>query len=413
LHFLDNANARRATAQMNTVLAFGCLSLVLLRTLQGADLKSHRIKRCLAAWLAGLFAGAFVIYQAQAALGYIHLAYGLGYLKYNIQRIRENKDKLPANIVLIDGGSCAARAINYKLLEKILSARGYSVMALQFSKPGAPHIERKYGFEQFAKFIGPQALKRMNKKNVVFLREVHLSYDMNPIAQFTGNYYTNSALAYLRPGNAWLALRAAWQCRNQKVTATAITPETMVELAKHGLANAFNIGAAYRFMPMQDVPASDPVFDLGKKVDRFKYCGPSLNTILATSTVEPLNVNWQALVDDQLAHLGLKFKPAYFAIPSLYAPQMAYCKSVTGKTPYLTFTRDPAFLSKFDNPQSWYDEQHLLRSGCELYTAWLADQIIAQGLLTPGRPGQHKEVLAVQAREDLAGTRSHREISKP
>src|SRR5258708_4403645 len=122
---------------MDKVTLIACLCVVVLGILRPSATGGSKVAYSLTAWCAGLLLGAFVLSKTMQLLGYSPASSVNGYVSFNINKVRENRDKLPKNVLVLEGGSCGARALNYRELENQLRARGYSVMVLQFCSPGA------------------------------------------------------------------------------------------------------------------------------------------------------------------------------------------------------------------------------------------------------------------------------------
>ena len=372
---------------INTVTIIGCSCLVVLLALRPAARDGRGIIRSLFAWLAGLVLGAFGIYQSVHFLGYAPASSANAYVKFNIDRVRDNKDALPKNVLLVEGGSYGARAINYQRLENELHARGYSVMVLQFCNPGAPHFERLYTLKQFLWCIGKEMRERLNEKNVLLLSEVCRAYDLDPVAQFKQNQYSSRTLAYLQPYTVLQALHASWLCRKFDGGVELAFP-LKVELIKHGLMNAFNIGIVRRSEALSLATKSEPVFALNVKAKNYEHQNFKLSALVdeleKITNAPPLDLRWREVIESELKATGLKYHRIFFATPSRNRGDIRHLvlhKQRFPQDPFIYFESDSDFLNSLDGPECWYDDGHLMGPGVESCTSWFAAKIADSGFL--------------------------------
>lgn len=372
---------------MDKVTVIACLCIVVLGALRPSATGGSKVAYSLAAWCVGLLLGSFVLSRTMQLLGYCPASSANGYVSFNINKVRESTQKLPKNVLLLEGGSCGARALNYRELEDQLRARGYSVMVLQFCSPGASHFERLYTLKQFLRGIGQDILDRLNERNVLLLSEVYRSYDLDPMAQFSQNLYSSRTLAYLQPSIALEALHAS-RLSCEFDGGNKLSYKLKLELIKHALLNAFNVGFFNRSEVLAAVPQTEPVYALNSKKEQFETlnCNAAQLTdeLGSVSNLPPLDLRWKRVIDSEWKASGLKYRQVFFATPSLSITDLRYLaqyqRTFTAK-PFLWFKTDHAFLKSLADSECWYDQGHLSARGSQLCTPWFADKISESGLL--------------------------------
>ena len=202
--------------------------------------------------LISLVGWAFVIHSAirsapdlAPSTGSVHI------LKTLTGRLLDLGEKTPENVVLIDGSSYAARAVDYKQMEARLQEAGFPSVVLGFAFPGACEIERAWKFDLFSHLIGARGRDLLSKRNVVFVRETAHIFDLNPLGQIRTNLYTDQTLAYLQPEFALDAVRTLASMASESRT----RPDWSLaaSIASHGLMNAFNVSSLYRWAPFSSL----------------------------------------------------------------------------------------------------------------------------------------------------------------
>src|ERR1043165_5883689 len=108
------------------------------------------------------------------------------------------------NVLILEGGSYPARAVDERLVEGELARRGYSATVVQIALGAANHFERYQLHDDILHEVdGPNA-----GQHYVFLTEVQYSYDSRPLAQLEENEDTARTYHNLTPANAYYGLSA-------------------------------------------------------------------------------------------------------------------------------------------------------------------------------------------------------------
>ncbi len=368
-------------------LAVGCFCLITLSLLAQPKAAGGRAWCALASALLGLLVGACWIHLGFLRLGYWPKTENRGYTAHTIEQVREEKGRFATNILILEGGSYAARAIDAEALETQLEKRGYSVRVLPFCRPGAPQLERVAELQHFVRQAGPAVLAELNQRNLLLLSEIHAGYNLNPVSQLSSNLFSSRTLGYLQPDLTRQAIQGLWLSHLYDGT-KAPTAGVCYDVLSHGLLNAFNVGALLRYEHWTETKTLSPRFglDQNKKkpvISKFPITN-ILNEFTRAATNQPLDLRWLQLVDADLTATGLKYRRVYFSTPSHSRDNLQHIarfEATFTQTSSLSLAGETNLLMRLSPPEMWYDDNHLNKFGAEVYTEWLGNQIVAEGLL--------------------------------
>ena len=368
-------------------LAIGCITLVALAVLPRPRSVAGKMGPALIAAVFGLVLGVWGIHELTLSLGFWPTTETRAYTAYNIEEIQQRPEQLPPNVILIEGGSYAARGINCERLETALADRGYPTKVIQFARAGAPHLERAVEWQHFVRHAGPAAVREMNRRNLLWFSEVARAYDLNPVAQLSSNLFTTRTLAYLQPSIAIQAFEALWL--SHQYDGTQLPPkETLVNVFQHGLLNTFNIGMLHRYEHWTSTKTIEPRFLLDRTNKNFQYRPIPLTNYLSefpkAATNPPLDLRWRKLFEADVAATGLKPKRVFFATPTRdhgTTIHIARFESTFKNEPIITLAGERELYNDLETPAAWYDYGHMTATGANRYTDWLAKKIIAKGLV--------------------------------
>ena len=308
---------------------------------------------------------------------------------WNSHRTREAFQDNTQNILIIEGGSHAARGIDPGLLEEALRRYGLDVLVVSFAVPGANHIERLGWLECYARKSGLSTIGNESKPstNVVLMREANSGYDERPLEQLRENPFTDRSLAYLGPHQSVQAIGALLVAN--KIDSLESVGKMAFQIAQHGLANAFNIGGVMRLT--RENSLSNPSYSFHDRQGTKKgFTYDSELGLLRNSSAKkradwlPQRA-WKAeLVDQPLQGAIQPDKTIFFAVPTLRKGTLEYLESYKEDHPndHLISFRDATELhDDLNKAEAWYDSGHLANDGARAYTLWLAQELHRSGAL--------------------------------
>ncbi len=293
--------------------------------------------------------------------------------KYGAQALSRAREK---NVLLIDGGSYAARAVDERVLTRELARLGYSVRAVQLSVGAGNHFERLRMYEEIASSLAPEL---PDGQRWIFLAEVHYGYDVAPVAQFGENQDTDRTYHYMTPHNAYDAALALHSAGTKPVD----FEHPYWSLARHSLVNLFNAGLDARVVPWRSIKAQSG-FVKGDSMRRFKGLG-SLQQELRTPG-EPVAVPpWMFDIREARVRgvLGPYLKDwVYFGVPSMLPIQLRYVRSFCASTKEKCIApSDEKLIESLNEASLWYNQGHLSTEGSVIYSRWLAGELHRRGIL--------------------------------
>ncbi len=307
------------------------------------------------------------------------------------QSLITQTNTLENNIIIIDGGSYAHRAIDGQALETLLKRRGFNVTVFQSSLPGANHFERARLLESLLGRLASE--KEVGKRRIVFLREAHSGYDTYPLNQVRD--INDRVVGYAEPLSSWRQLKAMDLVSEESLTepqkeaakvlkkATAINMLGLGRLREPVLTKDLKPYPGYNPISKNRKPVTPATLDKANKFVENHILGPNAATGAPSSRAKK-RWSWsqsgvspkvdtlkEQLVDIELAYLPITTNTRdlrYFN---------SYCRDP--KAACLFIDQDYADLLKsFDDDSYWTDPNHLSKKGADSYTTWLSGKIISQ-----------------------------------
>lgn len=337
----------------------------------------------LGSW-AGFLLAVLAIGGALRVAGLSQSSTAAGLTAYNASKAQAAIDRDVGNLLVLEGGSHAARGIHPDLLESSLAAAGFDVSVLSFAVPGASHLERLHLLTRFRNQLRASGTRLERAHNLVLLREANPIYDRDPLRQFEHNPFTDRAVAYLDAPNAIRAIRAQWAA--SRVDPELRRPGVYYQLAQHGLLNGFNVGAESRIGPVEP---SRPRFH-ARTTPESGFVFRDTSIIRQDASLEPDLADrerraWKRSAIDR--PLTERFEPdhlAFFTVPALRRGYARYVEGYRADHPnsaLLSYRDAHDLFDSLDDARCWYDTGHLLEEGAEIYTAWLAAGLAESGVL--------------------------------
>lgn len=312
--------------------------------------------------------------RALHAAGLQPQSYASSVRKYAAQQIQTANER---NLLIIDGGSYVVNGVDTEILIDELKLLGYSARAIKLAIGAGNHFERyRLNEEVRDAYRGGRAAQRL-----LYLAEVHSTYDQYPLAQFEQNEDTDRVYHYLSISNSWYASRAL---RSPNVE-TPFAGAWRWRLLRHTMVNAFNAGALNRLVPDSDIePVDGRSIDKHPPMRRFPGLGQVLRELkrpVRAITPLPWLTEIRELRLVRLWQPGLS-ELVYFGLPSTTADQLAYVRAFCATTKHACISpADQQLISDLSEKQHWRNKGHMRASGAEIYSRWLARQLHAQGLL--------------------------------
>jgi hypothetical protein len=298
------------------------------------------------------------------------------YLSCTVKYAAEELNGATEPIVLvIDGGSYVLNGVDTPYLTDEFKKQGFDVRAVRLAAGAANHFER-YRMAQ-------QAIERLRSKKPgqrwIYLAEVQQGYDSQPLAQFAKNQDSARSFHYMTLRNAWASVRALRSPGSQ-------APEAWRwQLFRHTLINSVSVGALSRFVPEAEIePGSGRVTP--RRGSRFRFEGMSSQLSSLQQPAVAGMLPW--LRDVREARSRRLWRPyaselVYFGVPSTTVEQLTYVRQFCGATPRKCISpADPDLLNALDSVGFWRDNGHLSKKGADVYSRWLARQLVAQQVVT-------------------------------
>lgn len=289
----------------------------------------------------------------------------------------------PENVIVLLGGSYAALGVDWTGLENSIKQVGYSVKVIPFMIPGANHFER-LSIVRDSKRVSGKLWDSLEKvPNIRILEEIHKDYDANPLAALERNFYSDRTLGYLHPKSAMLAILSICESRQDGVTkfGTMDASSLVSVVSRHGLINVFNIGVFFRTFKLESVVpnirnyqtnGSAPNF-VFKTLDRMVQEGVSISKTNVSSSIEWKH-KWfyPELMRCFPSHASI----ANFTMPNSNGSGFAQEREYQDRTVF-SMSNDIDSLKLMNDPEMWWDSNHLNANGAKCFTDWLFEELVS------------------------------------
>jgi len=324
-----------------------------------------------AAFIAGLVASALIV---KAIAGMAGIGRTTDFDRV-VNRAVSIAHQDPAPLIVFSGASYSRNALDDERLTLALRTRGHDVRVINLSLEAASILERRAHIEAFMARSG-------RVPDLVFI-EVAGHFDHH-VAQFFGNskFSMRGIEQFGLSETAWTGLglvEGACPGLTGCIKDAALT-------ASHFALNALNVGLIARGEPPAaagQLASYDPQAEPREAVDpqvRSSGLGRRIEASPARGPQWARSV--RTIQREQLARASVGAVGYYFP-PVIDAGERAYlaglCKGELAG--FACFAPDdPALLAELDRAV-WLDDSHLLDGGAAVYTRWLAEQLIASGVL--------------------------------
>jgi hypothetical protein len=357
---------------MGSVETLVIASLVLAFAASLPAVATPLVRSGVAAYIAALLAGAALVSIILARRPYVAPGNVSPVTKYAVAELTEPTEK---NVLVIDGASYVLNGVDAQIVQDELRKLGYSARAVKLAFGGANHFERIRLHEDVTSRIppGPRAGQRW-----VFLAEVMLGYDQEPLNQFFENTDSVRAFHYLNLRNAWDASRAL---RSEHITPIQ-DEDWQWRVARHAMVNAFNAGVISRMVPEEELEPVTGLASKGRK--RFKYDFKALLRE-ARKPGPPIPVPpWVFEIREPRERaiwdtFGIEW--VYFGVPSTRPEQLRYIRNFCGVAKAPCLHPDEGLIRELEASTNWRNAGHLNRNGAIIYSRWLAGEIARLGVL--------------------------------
>lgn len=290
-------------------------------------------------------------------------------------------DPKKPEIVLIDGGSFAARGIDGDRLEQRLEEKaGRKFKVVFLAVPGGNQPERRALLEDAISLLTHRERAQLSGSDVTMMLEIHEEYDRYPLAQLAKNPRSDRAYAYMRPGIAWDALKDG--IGDLETGRRIQLLEDAMVLAS---SNALNVGKASRVRPASSVSPLAEQMTLRRPKESFRFRG--LRDVIGSEGKRDDSIvdefpegNIRKRREHIAAASGVREpRVIYFSVPSMTLRHMRYaqgfCIKYASESDGCITHGNLRLLRRLNHKKYWYDGGHLLEPGAAQYTRWLADRL--------------------------------------
>lgn len=287
-----------------------------------------------------------------------------------------------APLIIFSGASFSRNAIDDDRLTDILHARGYPHQAINISLEAASLVERKIYLDAL--------IARSSRAPDIMMLEVSQITDTRPTFIFNNSKFSSRAINQF---NVEGVLWSAAGLLEDGCSGLVDCAKQSVFLGAHGLVNVLNLGLVSQGTALSR-EAPQPSYDGALEPKETIEAAERQENLSTQSPVAPREAhNWarslRAIQHKDMLTAGTS-KVGYYFPPVISSDTRAYAADIcAGELADYTCIAptDPALLTKLDT-DVWLDQEHLLDDGAALYVAWLADQLIASGILEETAPQQ-------------------------
>jgi hypothetical protein len=274
-------------------------------------------------------------------------------------------------VIVIEGGSYVLNGVDAELMMDEFHQLGSNVRVVRIAAGAANHFERY----RMGENIVQRLVAKRPRQRWIYLSEVHLKYDSAPLAQFMENLDSARTYDYATLPNAWAAARAL------RSPGVQVPDGWQWKLFRHALINSFSAGASSRYVPDADVELGGGRANWHRK-SRFRFRGMSRQIATLSEPVSGAMLPWLEQVrEPRTRRLWRPYTSelVYFGLPAANVEQLSYVRGFCAATRVPCIApADPELLSALDNASLWRDSGHLMKRGAEIYSRWLARQLVVQ-----------------------------------
>ncbi len=322
----------------------------------------------------------FVIGLAVSALGISYLT-----RSFDVQRttdfdnfVAQGLDvtqKSDAPIALFLGASLSRNAIDDALLTELLREKGYPHQVINLSLQGSSLQERNKALQEYLK-RAPRA------PDVVFLSVVQEFDELSAYVFKVAKFSDRAIDQFDLPAAQWAGLGiVGGSCYG----AVGCVKDVVLGGIHLGL-NSLNVGllsSGEAFEDVESLPAYDPqTKPRQNQTDQEIIEGLSVILPVEARDGPHWAMSFRAMQRDQITNAGVR-KINYYAPPVVDAGVRAYTQNICAGEliDFVCISSNEAQLLDQLKTQLWFDPEHLLVDGAEIYTRWLATKIDESGAL--------------------------------
>ncbi|MEO0465868.1 MAG: hypothetical protein AAF216_04950 [Pseudomonadota bacterium] len=284
-------------------------------------------------------------------------------------------DAANSPLIVFTGASYSRNAIDPERFTKYLRAHGYPHTAINLSLEAASLPEREAHLEDF--------ITRLERPPELVFAEVAEAFDARPAQFFNNSKFSARGIEQFGPRtSAWTLLGLA----EGGCSGMADCIKSAGLTGAHFGLNALNIGSVARGEAPSETgelaaydPQTQPREETAAK-DRLNglRSGPDYVPTVGLKWISSLRAMFENRLERKgVATIGYYFPPVIDGGARAYVDGLCLAELVhtTCISP-----SDPELLAALEG-EVWLDQSHLLASGANIYSDWLADQIIVSGAL--------------------------------
>ena len=285
----------------------------------------------------------------------------------------------PAPLIVFTGASFSRNGIDDERLTLALKDAGYNYRVVSLSIEAASILERDAHLHQFMKQTGETPA-------AVFV-EVAREFDTRPAFFFDNSKFSTRAIEQFDVNASLWTLSGLL---DRQCGGTVGCVKDVVFLGAHSALNVLNVGLLSKGEHPSDADPKrafdahfEPRVDLTPaEIHDGLTTIPDVEPVTGPYWVSEFRLEQRAkLSDDGVKTVGYYFPPVLSPDDRAYASGL--CLGELDGLPCF-IADDPALLSQLDG-SFWLDDEHLLDPGTAIYDRWLADQLIASGVLETSR----------------------------
>lgn len=276
-----------------------------------------------------------------------------------------------AALIVFAGASYSRNGLDDARLTRALRAAGREVRVVNLSLEGASLQEREAGLLSF--------LARAPRRPKAVFLEIAPEFDAEAAYVFRVAKFSDRAIAQFTPANTLSALA---DLRREGCAGAGACAKSAILTLAHGAMNGLGIGllsSGRPFAGVTPVRAFDPQTEPRERPDdAARHEGLSAPGMQGPARAPAWAAGRRAALMARLEAAGIPIVGTYFP-PAIDPASRGYiaslCQTEFAGRPCLA-PDDPALLAALDGAH-WFDAGHLLASGAEIYTDWLAGRLLA------------------------------------
>lgn len=311
-------------------------------------------------------------------------------------------------VVVFDGSSSSAYALDKKKIVEVLSAAGHKPCVVSLVNHAGEHLEREWTAERLRKALPAHVANRIRELPLLWVKEMLWLYESNPARFAAKNRGTDRALACSDPLWGIKTLNALWTDwqdarKNTRMDRNeaweAFPADRLVATLHHTLFNLFQCGRLHRLMQPAVVPQHVMDEMVARPEDRrthqwWKDAPKPGEKIKPSNTLRPRR--W---FKDLVEHSPSGWSPrvgleqVLFMAPVQNETVIKYSdllqrEGLGVERTLLNAQADIELVQRMHDPGLWSDTIHMDVDGAEIFSEWLAVRLAP--VLTDLRERHHQ-----------------------